>query len=126
MKTVGEIIKTARKSKGLTIKQVASATKIRPAFLTAIEADDFSRFESKTIFRGFIKNYAEYLGLPSESVLAVFKRDFVDKKEVKTFICESGFCWTPKLTVILIITLFALLLAVYLLKQYLSLQTSPY
>jgi cytoskeleton protein RodZ len=127
MKSVGDIIKGGREARGLSLDEVARSTRIRAGFLSAIETNDFGQFESKTIARGFIKNYAEFLGVNSDSVLAIFKRDYVDKKDHPAgFACETGFCWTPKLTMIVVVTIFALLILGYLARQYLSLQTAPY
>lgn len=125
MKTVGEIIKHARQASDISLIKVASDTKIRVSYLRAIEADDFSQFQSKVILRGLIKNYAEYLGINSESILAVFKRDFIDKNQCQPRI-GSAFCWTPKHTMISIATLTFLLITAYLVWQYLSLQSAPY
>jgi transcriptional regulator with XRE-family HTH domain len=74
MKTVGMILRNTRKEKGLTIEVVEQDTKIRAKFLTAIEADDFHSLPTLTYAKGFVKNYSEYLGLDSKTVLAFFRR----------------------------------------------------
>lgn len=74
MKTVGVMLKEARIAKGLTLQHVEQATKIREKFLLGIEADDFGRLPSLSYAKGFIRNYAEYLGIPSELVMAFFRR----------------------------------------------------
>lgn len=76
MKTIGEIIKEARLKKKITLEEAEKETKIRKKFLLAIEKNDFSLFPSLATASGFIKNYAEYLGLSSEKALAFFRRDF--------------------------------------------------
>lgn len=74
MKTVGFMLKEARLAKGLTLAQVEQATKIREKFLLGIEADDFGRLPSLSYAKGFIRNYAEFLGISSELVMAFFRR----------------------------------------------------
>lgn len=126
MKSVGEILRNERLGKKLALSEVEGVTKIKREFLEAIENNDFQKISSEVAARGFIKNYAEFLGLSSKPILAIFKRDFTkDKKEI-TSLYKSGFHWTPKMTLILIISIFALLLIIYLGWQYFSLVNTPY
>lgn len=74
MKTVGSILRDARTAKNVTIVQAESATKIRAKFLEAIEHDDYGKLPSLSFARGFVKNYSEFLGLDSTTVLAFFRR----------------------------------------------------
>lgn len=74
MVTVGEILKTAREKKKLTIEQVEKATKIRAKFITALEENRFDLLPGPTFARGFVKNYAAVLGLPIEEILAFYRR----------------------------------------------------
>jgi cytoskeletal protein RodZ len=62
-KTVGEILRTTRESRKLTIEQVNRDTKISVQTIRAIEEDDFGAFPSETYVKGFVRTYAEYLGL---------------------------------------------------------------
>ena len=91
-----------------------------------IENEDWSSFFLDPItVRGFVKNYAEFLELGQERILALFKRDFPLAIKPKRR-NERVFSWTPQTTTILAVTLFALALAAYLLWQYLSLKNTPY
>lgn len=74
MKTVGSTLKEARVSKGLTLTQVEHATKIREKFLDAIEADAFNKLPSPAYAKGFVRNYAAFLGLSTDQVMAFFRR----------------------------------------------------
>lgn len=78
MKTVGTLLKEARESKGYSLAKVEEATKIRAKFLTAMEVDDFRRLPSPSIVRGFVHNYAEFLGLNSQTVLAFLRRQMTE------------------------------------------------
>ena len=80
MKTVGDIIKEARVKNKLSIEYIASRTKIRVEYLEAIEANAFEKLPSAIHAKGFITNYAKYIGLNTANVLAVFRRDFVSDK----------------------------------------------
>ena len=78
MKTVGSLLKEVRAAKGYTLEQVEEATKIRLRFLEAMEADDFRKLPSLAYAKGFVKNYAEFLGLDSRTTLAFFRRQTLE------------------------------------------------
>lgn len=74
MKTVGSILQEERKAKGFSLDQIEVAIKIRAKFLCAIEEDDYSSLPSQAYAKGFVKNYAEFLGIPAATILAFFRR----------------------------------------------------
>lgn len=76
MLTSGELLKQKREEKGLTLEQVEKATRIRKKYLIAVEAGDLDNLPGRTYVRGFIKNYARYLNLPVENVLAILRREY--------------------------------------------------
>ncbi|MDP3998398.1 MAG: helix-turn-helix domain-containing protein [bacterium] len=82
MKNVGEILKKARAEKNLTLEDVEKKTKIRAKFLAAIEESAYEKLPSAVYIRGFIKNYSEFLGLSPEKVLAIFRRQFDERKNL--------------------------------------------
>lgn len=86
---VGQRLREARTAKGLTLEDVAQATKIRPAFLSAIERGEYHKLPSPSYAHGFVSNYAEYLGLPKREVLAIFRREFDEEKQIK--VLPQGF-----------------------------------
>jgi cytoskeletal protein RodZ len=133
MKTAGTILKETRLGQNLKLTRAAKVTKIRPVHLRALEADDYQRLPSFTSARGFLKNYAEFLGLNSAEVLAVFRRDFGDRKgqAVKAdqdarVIKKRQFAWAPNLTTLLVIGLMGVIFIAYLVWQYFSLINAPY
>lgn len=78
MKTVGNMLCEARVAKGLTPSAVEQAIKIREKYIIAIEADDFGALPSPSYAKGFVRNYAEFLGLPTDSIMAFFRRQMTD------------------------------------------------
>ncbi len=69
MATLGQQLKTAREAKGVTEEEAGSATKTLSKIIRAMEADDFSIMPAPTYAKGFIRLYAEYLGLDSEPLV---------------------------------------------------------
>ncbi len=80
---VGQKIRIARLGKGLTLNEVSKATKIKASFLLAIEEGDYKRLPSSAYIKGFLKNYAQYLGLPYQYTLALFKREFNENENLE-------------------------------------------
>jgi cytoskeletal protein RodZ len=67
---IGKQLSQAREARTLTLEQVAHATHIRLHYLRAIEGGDFSVLSSPAQARGFLRTYANYLGLDAEALLA--------------------------------------------------------
>lgn len=63
MATLGQQLKAAREAKGVSESEAGKATKILTKLIAAMEADDFSGMAAPTYAKGFIRLYAEYLGL---------------------------------------------------------------
>ncbi|MEW5867834.1 MAG: RodZ domain-containing protein [Chloroflexota bacterium] len=68
--TVGQKLQQARQGRALTLEQVAQATYIRVHYLQAMEQGDFHLIPSRTQARGFLRAYAEFLGMDAEALLA--------------------------------------------------------
>jgi MinD-like ATPase involved in chromosome partitioning or flagellar assembly len=63
----GGHLRNIRLAKGLTLEEIAEATKIKKSFLEAIENEDQKSFPAPIFLRGFLKSYAKALGLdPTE------------------------------------------------------------
>lgn len=86
---IGAIFSEERKRKNLTLEEISKATKIREEFLGAIEKGDFKALPSSAYAYGFVRNYAKFLGLPVEKSLALFRREFDEKKNIE--VLPKGF-----------------------------------
>lgn len=74
MATLGEELKAARESKGLTLRQIADSTRISMSFLAALEADDYSSIPGEVFVTGFLRSYARELGIPEKEILAKYRQ----------------------------------------------------
>jgi cytoskeleton protein RodZ len=70
--TVGEQLRSARESRGLTIEDAVKATNIRRAYLQELENDHPELLHSDAQARGFLRLYASYLGLPAAPLIAAW------------------------------------------------------
>jgi len=72
MQSIGERLEDARKRMGVSLREAAEATKIRSDFLGYIEQDKMD-FDLPDIYkRGFLKNYARFLKLDADKIMADF------------------------------------------------------
>lgn len=128
MRTVGEILKAVRLEKKQTYSEIEKETKIRAEYLELLEKNEFKKIPGGApITKGFIKNYADYLGLNAGQVLAILRRDFLESKSgeiIPRGMVESlntpKFNWNPKLTFIAGVAIIFLSLSFYLFWQYSS------
>ena len=72
MAEIGRLLREAREAKGLTLADVERVTRIRLNYLEALEADEFNRLPGDVYVRGFLRNYAQFLGLQSDDILSSF------------------------------------------------------
>ncbi len=69
---LGLILKEARERKGLTPQQVAEATRMMVQVVEDLEREDFRRIAAPLYGRGFIKLYAECVGVDPEPLVCEF------------------------------------------------------
>ena len=70
---VGQQLRQARQAKNLSLQQISRATYIRVIYLEALEAGQLDRLPSLAQARGFLRTYANQLGLPADELLAGLK-----------------------------------------------------
>lgn len=63
---IGPILEKRRLEKGLSLKEVEQATKIRTRYLEGLEREDPTVLPDPVYARGFLKTYANFLGLDGE------------------------------------------------------------
>lgn len=80
--TIGQRLKREREARYLSLEQAAEQTRIRRVFIQALEADDFSVMPSAAQGRGFLRNYAEYLNLDIDELIAEIQRNPIPPAEV--------------------------------------------
>ena len=69
--TAGAKLRAAREAAGLSIESVAQQLKLAPRQVTALEEDDWQRLPGRTFVRGFARNYARFVHLDPDAVLAL-------------------------------------------------------
>jgi transcriptional regulator with XRE-family HTH domain len=77
---LGLILKEARERKGLTTQQVAETTRMMVQIVEDLEREDFRKIAAPLYGRGFIKLYAECVGVDPEPLVAEFIEIFTGKR----------------------------------------------
>ena len=80
MKTVGQILKSQREKKKLTVNDVYKFIRIHPRFITALENDNYSGFEGRVHAKGFLKIYTDFLEL---NINEINERTVINQKNHK-------------------------------------------
>lgn len=65
---IGAVLEKARLERGLSLEEVEQATKIRKRYLAGLEREDYSVMPDGVYAQGFLKTYANYLGLDGEEL----------------------------------------------------------
>ncbi len=73
--TLGRTLEQARRALGKTISDAESATFIRGKLLAALEAGEYDVLPSPAYVRGYIRNYAKYLGLDPGPLLELYEKE---------------------------------------------------
>jgi hypothetical protein len=63
---IGYSLRAARERQGIGLPEAELATKIRAKYIRALEEEDFETLPADTYARGFLRTYADYLGLDGE------------------------------------------------------------
>ncbi len=72
---VGDVLREARCSFGVELAQIGASLRIKPAYLAALEEARYQELPGPTYAVGFLRAYAEHLGLDGEEMVRRFKRE---------------------------------------------------
>jgi len=78
---IGNTLRETRVRKGLTIKDVEAATKIRAKYLEALEEDDFEVLPGPTYAKAFLRTYATYLKLDADDLVDSYSRSHSPRRD---------------------------------------------
>lgn len=128
MATISELFYDKRKSKRISLDRAARDLLIKKEILEAIEAAQWQKLPESTIVSGFIKNYATYLGLDANHLLALYRREFDEKKYPRrTTVLEKPkkLLLTPSRITKAVFALAIIVFIAYIAIQYFSIVQSP-
>lgn len=75
MNKCGERLRQTRETTGLSLAQVAIETRILQQSLVALEAGAYELLPGDVVVKGFIRNYAHFLGLTADELIELYRQD---------------------------------------------------
>lgn len=81
LETVGQDLRTARLRRGDDLATVSRVLKIRREHLEALEEDRFEALPGRTYAVGFVRSYADFLGLDSSQLVERFKAEIAGRTD---------------------------------------------
>jgi hypothetical protein len=74
---IGNSLREARLRQGLDFPELEQSTKIRGKYLRALEQEEFEQLPGPTYVKGFLRSYAEYLGLDGQLYVDEYNSRFL-------------------------------------------------
>jgi cytoskeletal protein RodZ len=124
--TLGQVLLAARERKGVDLYRAERDTKIRAKYLEALEQGDFRALPGQVYTKGFLRNYALYLGLDPDGVLEQWKGEVGTRLSDRSIVVppprpletpRTGLTFTPGIIVAAALTLGVLAFAGYIALQ---------
>jgi cytoskeletal protein RodZ len=69
MSSLGEKLRQARETRGVSISEIADQTRVSSYYLEAIESDDYRVLPGGIFNKGFVKAFAKYVGIDEQEAL---------------------------------------------------------
>lgn len=70
----GERLRRAREEKGLSQEEACKHLRLSTSYMRALEQDDYERLPEAPFIKGYLRNYARFLGLPAEELARQFQQ----------------------------------------------------
>ncbi len=72
MSSFGETLRRERELRQITLREISEATKISLRYLEALERNDFRHLPGGVFNKGFIRAYAQYIGVDAEAMVTAY------------------------------------------------------
>ena len=131
MARLGDALRLQREAMGVTMQQAAEDTRIREKFLRAIESGDYQSLPGTVYTKGFLRNYAQYLNLDPEEMLAFYTGERGGSEPVRSFapmkpLVKRSFIFTPTVLVPVVVLAGVVLFIGYVYYQFTNFAVAPH
>jgi cytoskeletal protein RodZ len=127
-----ERLYAGRERKGVDLYRAERDTKIRARYLGALERGDYRDLPGAVYTKGFLRNYALYLGLDPEDVLRQWRRERGDAREAEPIVVpqalaapRQGLTFSPAVIWAALLTVGVVIFGIYLGVQLLRFAKPP-
>ncbi|EKE11917.1 MAG: hypothetical protein ACD_14C00074G0002 [uncultured bacterium] len=124
--TIGEQMKKLREERRLSLSEISKNTRVQVKYLEYLESGDYLKLPAQVYVKGFLRNYAIFMGISGQSLLKQYereqkiqqniKKENIEKKEMRPIIFSS-FVVTPKMMIVVFGIIFVFSGFLYLYKQ---------
>lgn len=99
MNELGEFLKNERLKKGISLDELQEITKVRTRYLKAIEDGDLKVIPALVYAKGFVKSYAEALGINGNELIQKYGYLFQEKDDEEIAITDQKIETNKKLDI---------------------------
>ena len=135
--TAGECLKRKREELDISLRDISEKLKIKSDYLENLERGTYEKLPPDVFVRGFIKSYAQFVGLDSEKMVSIYNREKkienkIEKKSKKKEIYANKLTTqnlaiiTPKIVTAFLSLLILFIVGFYLWHQISSFNSTPY
>lgn len=118
------LLKNTRLDRDFELLEVSKKLRIPIKYLEALENENIAFFPQEPYCSLIVKDYADYLGLNGQEILGLFRRDYEQKKKLKTQ-KRNNLSFTPQFTFTVSIAATILLFTGYLVSEYIKFNRPP-
>lgn len=104
----GEHLKREREMRGVSLEEIAAATRINTRYLEALEKAHWTELPGGAFNRGFIRSVARFLGLDEDGLIAEYALEMKDKRDAAPV--ETPRDWKPLIAAVCLVLLVAALI----------------
>ena len=130
---LGDVLREARERRDLDLTRVERETKIRARYLDALERGAYDELPGTVYTKGFLRNYARYLGLSEDEVLQLYRREAGDAETPRTSVVAPptaprtprALVVTPGALLAVFLTVLVGSFAAYLIYQFVTFARTP-
>lgn len=83
LQTLASILKRRRESLDISISEAEQATRIRAQYIEALEASEYDLLKDDVYTKGYVKNYADFLGLETKPIIKLYEQERAGAREMK-------------------------------------------
>jgi hypothetical protein len=77
------ILKRRRESLDISLSEAEQATRIRGQYIEALEAGDYDALKDDVYTKGYVKNYADFLGLETKPIVKLYEQERAGQREMR-------------------------------------------
>lgn len=132
--TLGEQMKKLRDERRLSLGEISKATRVQVKYLEYLEKGLYSKLPAQVYVKGFLRNYANFMGVSGQSLLKQYEREQKIQQNIKKEDTEkkdmlpikfSSFVVTPKIIIITVSIIFVFSGFIYLYRQVNNFVSTP-